>query len=127
MRGGEGSGGEGRGGEGRGDGREDRGGGEGKNDLTHPLSQIPGYATVYNGLSRHRAATQQQSDMTYCKVQRRHTLICKVRRTLALYIIVCLAKLCVPGEWCKLLLDLQGNALGLYIPVNISRTAPKTI
>jgi len=28
-----------------GKGREGRGGPEGENDLTHPLSQIPGYAT----------------------------------------------------------------------------------
>jgi len=34
--------GKGRGGEGKGKGRE------GKNELTHPLSQIPGYATVHN-------------------------------------------------------------------------------
>jgi len=42
---------EGRGGEGgeRRVGRRRGRGGEGKNDLTHPLSQIPGYATVAGG------------------------------------------------------------------------------
>jgi len=40
-------------GKGRGKGREGR---EGENDLAYPLSQIPGYATVYYSLFQNRSA-----------------------------------------------------------------------
>ena len=43
------------GGHGKGDWRTgERRGGEGKNDLTHPLSQIPGYATDVGSSIRRR-------------------------------------------------------------------------
>ena len=38
------------------EGKREEEGGEGENDLTHPLSQIPGYAT---GMLSHRTVSQQ--------------------------------------------------------------------